>query len=1028
VRVGVLGPLEVRTDTGDLVEVAGARLRTLLVRLALDPGRVVTTGQLVDAVWADEPPAGAANALQALVSRLRRAVPELVVESHPAGYRLVLDPDALDATRFERLLADGAAGEALRLWRGPALAEFAGAGFARGPAARLTERYLSTVEQSAATVAELEALSVQHPTREPLAALLMRALDRAGRPADALAVFARTRAAIADELGADPSAELAALHLELLRGDGPPRDRRSNLRASLTTFVGRDDEVAWIAALLERARLVTLVGPGGAGKTRLALECAGTLAERFPDGVWLVELASLTDPGELASTVLGALGLREALIATNRMSGSTADPATRLVRALRDKRLLIVLDNCEHLVAAAARLAEEVLGECAGVRVLATSREPLALTGETLWTVGPLGLPPAGADPATALGYSAVRLFADRAAAVRPGYTVDDASVGAVVDLCRALDGLPLAIELAAARLRTMTAAQVAQRLDDRFRVLVAGSRTALPRHQTLRAVVDWSWELLDDDERVLWRRLSVFAGGATLAAAEEVGRLGLSTRDIADSLVDKSLLLVSGDAEPRFGMLETIKAYGLERLTEAGEAAPVRRRYLDHFIALAEAAEPRLRTRDQVAWLERLRAEHDNLHAALRTAISTVDTVLALRLVAALGWYWWLAGHRVEGADLAEEAVGLPGAPVHPARADAMAVASLSVIDGNRPFAAIKEWIAEAARLASIVDAGGLALRVIGPLHAMIMTPDPTEQVAAISQLVADDDPWARATGYLLRAHARANLGGPGDAARQDMLAARDHFAALGERWGLSSSESVLAEDAARAGRRDEARQRWTDAIAHLEALQAREDLPQMRTRLSHELWLHGDLDAAERTLDVALREAESIGAGEALANALLERGDQRRAAGRLDEARAVLDRATGLLAVTHPSGQLAAIARTASAHLAAASGDLAAAREHHRAALALAAPSMDSPVLGQTVVGAAALAAAEGRLAEAASLLGAAAGIRGGDDHSVPERSTVEQAARAALGEQRFTEAYQRGLDRHELEDVERWTLSSA
>jgi predicted ATPase/DNA-binding SARP family transcriptional activator/tetratricopeptide (TPR) repeat protein len=1034
VRIGVLGPLEVRTEAGEPVEVAGARLRALLVRLALAPGRVVGSGQLIDAVWGSEPPAGAANALQALVSRLRRAVPELVLESHPAGYRLGLEPSSVDAVAFERLLAQGreAEAEALRLWRGPALAEF---DFARAAAARLTELYLSTVERNA-TLPELEALAVEHPTRERLAALLMRALNEAGRPADALAVFERTRSAIADGLGADPSPELAALHLELLRGGGAPaRERRSNLRASLTTFVGRDADVARIEGLLADARLLTLVGPGGAGKTRLAMECAAALADRFPDGVWLVELAGVRDPGELASTVLSALGLREhALLSTNaRVFGATEDPAERLVRALRDKRLLVVLDNCEHLVGAAAVLAEDVLGQCPGVRVLATSREPLALTGETLWTVGPLELPPPGADEATALRSAAVRLFLERATAVRPDYRLE---LGPVVDLCRALDGLPLAIELAAARMRTMTAAQVAERLDDRFRLLVAGSRTALPRHQTLRAVVDWSWELLDSDERALWRRLSVFAAGATLDAAETVSRRGPSTRDIAYSLAEKSLLLVLPEvgsevgAEPRFGQLETIRAYGLERLAEAGEAAEVRDRFVGHFVDLVELAEPRLRGRDQVGWLDRLRGDHDNLHHALRTAISTVDTRAALRLVAGLGWYWWLAGYRREAADLAEEALGLPGLEADPERAQAQAVASLSVIDGNRSFDAVREWVGEAVRLASLVDSSTPAMRVMKSLYAMIATPDPAEQIPAVSELVDDEDPWTRATGYLLRAHVRLNHGTDEQRAlaRLDMLSARDNFGEIGERWGLSSSVWTLAEQAGRDGDRAEARQRWCDAIGYLEELRAREDLPQIRARFAHELWLQGDFDEATRVLDLAIREAERAGANEALGQALIERADQLRHCGRLVEARRELDRADALLATMHPSGQLRAIARTSAAHLAAAEGDLAAARALHEEALGLAAPSMDAPVLGQTVVGAAGLAVAEGRMADAASLLGAAAGIRGGDDQSIPERSTVEEAARAALGAEGFAEAYARGRAAPDLDRIHTWAAGMA
>jgi predicted ATPase/DNA-binding SARP family transcriptional activator/tetratricopeptide (TPR) repeat protein len=1036
VRIAVLGPLEVRTAAGQPVEVAGARLRTLLVRLALDPGRIVTTGQLVDAVWADGPPASGSNALQALISRLRRAVPDLTVESHPAGYRLVVEADEIDAHRFERLLRQarsapaGAAGcrrEALALWRGPALADFVGADFARGPVARLTELRLSAVEDLAAAelatgagadlVADLEALNLAHPTRERLAALFLRALDRAGRPADALAAYERVRTAIADELGVDPSGELTALHLALLGAaeNSSATPGRTNLRSSLTSFVGRDADVRTVAAMVGAARLVTLVGPGGAGKTRLAVESARTLLDRHPDGVWLVELAPVSDTTELATTLLSTLGLREkALLPANRAmrSASAGDPAVRLLQGLRDKRLLIVLDNCEHLIASAAALADEVLGHCPEVRILATSREPLALTGETLWTVESLAVPPVGADPVRAGAAAAVRLLVDRAGAARSGFRLDESNVETVIDLVRSLDGMPLAIELAAARLRTMTVAQIAERLDDRFRLLVGGSRTALPRHQTLRAVVSWSWDLLNADEQALWRRLSIFAGGAGADAIEAVGDLGPSTVDTAYSLAEKSLLAVSGDARPRFGMLETIKAYGRERLGQAGEEAAVRARYVAYYVALAEQAEPFLRTRDQLSWLDRLRSEHDNLHAAVRLAIADGDTTAGLRLIAALGWYWWLAGHRAEGADLAEAVVHGPDAREHPLRAHAQSVATLSVIDGNRSFDTIREWIAETAELAAQTDLSTPALRVIGPLQELIMATEAGRPVQGFGALVEDPDPWVRATAHLLRSHAVLNVGGDGHAAEADMRAARAAFGQLGERWGLAASLSAMAEQASRSGDREQALVWWRQALGYMEELDAREDVPQFRLRLARELWLNGDLSQAGELLDQAQREAGELGVGEALAVSHYERAELLRARGDLDGAGTELAAVTGMLADLHVAPQLMALLKTAMGHLDLARGQLAAARTHHEAALELAITSTDSPIIGHVVIGHAALALAEGRPRVAATLLGAATGVRGAADHSVPDRARVEQAARAALGDDAYTEAYQHGL----------------
>jgi predicted ATPase/DNA-binding SARP family transcriptional activator len=587
----MLGALEVRAGSGELLEVGGSRLRALLIMLALRPGQVVPASELIDGLWADQAPNGAANALQALVSRLRRALPGAVIESRPAGYQLALDPRATDIVRFEDLAAAGRSQlrhdparaaatlrQALGLWRGPALADVAETDFGAAVIARLDELRLAAIEQrvdadlltgvTGPLVAELEELVVTHPLREPLAARLMRALHACGRRGAALEVYEQARKRLADQLGTDPSAELSELHTELLRDD-PGRAAQTNLPAGLTSFVGRDDELTQVAGLLGAHRLLTLTGPGGAGKTRLAVEAARAELAAAPGGVWLVELAPVTDPAEVPSAVLAALGLREqALMYARGPLGTVTDDTgalSRLLAALAGRRALLVLDNCEHLVAAAARLAGRVLAACPHVRILATSREPLAITGEALWTVGPLTLPPDPAVtsdqaeragvPAPAIDdYASVRLLAQRARAVLPGFGVTAANAPAVARICRALDGMPLAIELAAARLRTMGPDQVAARLDDRFGLLTGGSRIAMPRHQTLRAVVDWSWDLLDETERTVWRRFAFFAGGASLEAAEQVcadpashdgGIAACQVLDLLTALADKSLLVV---------------------------------------------------------------------------------------------------------------------------------------------------------------------------------------------------------------------------------------------------------------------------------------------------------------------------------------------------------------------------------------------------------------------------------------------------------------------------------------------------
>ncbi|MFD5544147.1 BTAD domain-containing putative transcriptional regulator, partial [Streptomyces sp. NPDC127079] len=625
-RFGILGPLDLRTDDGTPLDPGGPRPRALLALLLLDAGRAVSTRRLIDGLYGAEPPAGAANALQSQISRLRRRLaPHAEIEAGATGYRLVTPRDSVDAHRFEELSAAGraalAAGdhtraaarlrEALALWRGPALPDLPDAG---AEAARLEELRLAAVQDrieaelalggGAELVPELRALLAGRPLSERLYGQLMRALHASGRPAEALTVFEEARRALADELGADPSPELAELHLELLRGTGPERPR---LPVQLTRFVGREPELTRIAALLADARLITLTGPGGAGKTRLAIEAA----QHHP-AACLVELAPLTDGARIPYAVLAALGVREGL------RTPAADTTDRLLAALEDRELLLVLDNCEHLVAQAAEVVSLLLAVCPGVRVLATSRESLGITGEILVPVPPL--PP---EPA-------VRLFLDRARAVRPGFD----GHARVPGICAALDGLPLAIELAAARLRTLTPDELADRLDDRFRLLSRGDRAKAPRHRTLRAVVEWSWDLLDEEERELARRLTVFSGGATLAAVEAVCGLPYP-EDVLASLVEKSFVEVS---EGRYRMLETIRAFAAEEPRDLGDA------HAAYFLRLAEEAEPHLRGGGQLRWLARLAAEHGNLDAALGHLVRH-DTDGALRLMGPLSWFWRLRG-----------------------------------------------------------------------------------------------------------------------------------------------------------------------------------------------------------------------------------------------------------------------------------------------------------------------------------------------------------------------------------------------
>ncbi|WP_324189279.1 BTAD domain-containing putative transcriptional regulator [Nocardia otitidiscaviarum] len=431
-QIRVLGPLEIRTDEGGAIEVSGARLRALLIALALEPGRAVPKAQLVDWIWGEQPPADAANALQALVSRLRRALPDGALDVQAGGYRLAVPPHAVDAHRFEQLLEQARGGtdpqrapllrEALELWRGAPMRDVdidSGAAdavvtrFEGLHLAALEDRYEAEIRLGAGAdlVAELTEVVARHPLRERLAAALMRALAAAGRGAEALTVYQRTREALADELGADPSPELSALHVALLRGEVGAQDeeRRTNLRVELTSFVGKDAEIAVVRELLAGYRLTTLTGPGGSGKTRLAQETARTMLDDLPDGAWLVELAALGSSGDVAQAALAALGLRDTLLG----GASHAEPMERLITALRDRETLLILDNCEHVIEAAARFAHRILGECPGLRILATSREPLGITGEAIRRVEPLLSPaptptPHRSNPPPPYGFCAI--------------------------------------------------------------------------------------------------------------------------------------------------------------------------------------------------------------------------------------------------------------------------------------------------------------------------------------------------------------------------------------------------------------------------------------------------------------------------------------------------------------------------------------------------------------------------------------------------------------------------------------------
>jgi predicted ATPase/DNA-binding SARP family transcriptional activator len=1015
VRFGILGATQVWLADGTTVPVGGPRVRALLALLLLDAGRVVSAERLVDGLYGDNPSGDAANALQSQVSRLRRGLGEHApVELHPAGYRLAVDPGDVDAHRFQRLADEGrhalSAGdptrarvllrEALGLWRGPALVD---APSAVAQAARLEELRVAAAEDAAEaaialgehsqTVAELRQLVAAHPLRERSRALLMRALYAGGRQAEALAAYEDARRTLADELGADPSAELAEVHLAILRADPTAPVRSAALPAQLTSFVGREDELAQIGKALDTARLVTLTGPGGAGKTRLAVEAGG----REPGEVSFVDIARVAADEEVPRAVLGALGVRETGL-FGPAGAAPADPVDRLVAALTDRRPLLVLDNCEHVVAAAAALAHRLLSTCPQLRILATSREPLGITGETLRPVPRLTVPPPDAAAVEAAHYPAVRLFADRAAAVRPGFAVDAGNLDAVRRICAALDGLPLAIELAAARLRTLTVDEVAARLDDRFRLLSRGSRTAAPRHQTLRAVVGWSWDLLDAAEQTLAGRLTVFTAGATAAAAARVCAVP-DADDVLAGLVDKSLVEMAGE---RYRMLDTIRAYCAERLAEAGDEERMRRAHAGYFLDLAQTADRHLLGADQLDWLDRLSAEQGNLHAALRWAIST-DPLLALRFVAALAAYWYLRGLRGEGGPLAAEVLDAVGPEPPAGMGEEYALCALTAVAEGSP-----------GRLSTGLDRAEAVMAQWDrpprqPFVIVLWAQD-----AGISRRtaagtwggVAGDDPWLRAL-FTVGPAFQGLFGGDLAAAEQGFATALDGFRAVGDRWGMALALDTLALLADWRGDWDRSLALTDEALGLLGQLGVAEEMADLLNRRGGGWLRNGDPDAARADHERAAELGRRAGSAEMVAEAQRGLGDIDRFAGDLVGARRRYEEAVRWCpAEVSGIGQTQVRIHTALGRLATARGDAGAARSELRDALALALRYENFPGAADAVEGLAGVALLDGDPERAAWLLGAGVALRGTAVARDPD------VARVAAATSEHPASYERGI----------------
>jgi predicted ATPase/DNA-binding SARP family transcriptional activator len=1036
VRFGLLGPLAVWSADGSPVPVGEPKVRALLAALLIAHGRVVPVGRLVEDLWGGVPPGDPVNTLQTKVSQLRRLLgsPGSVLREG-GGYRLPVDRAALDVACFRELVGRAAAApadrvrlldQALGLWRGPALADLVGAPFAAAVAAGWQEERLAAIESRAdallaagspdvgtALVAELSALAEQHPLRERLHGLLVRALYRAGRQSDALDVIAALRTRLVDTAGLEPGPELRALQQAVLAQDPTldvrpgPAPRRSP-PAPLSTLVGRAGDVRAVLGGLAAARLVTLTGPGGVGKTRLALAVAGELAAE----VVVVELAGLdrTRAIEVADVVAAALDVRD----------GADDPGERIGAAVRDRGLVLLLDNCEQVVEPVAALVERLLRAAPDLRVLTTSREPVGVPGEVLVEVPPLPLPPdpgPGPDVAALADVPSVALFVARARAAAPGFALDPGTAPAVAAICRRLDGLPLALELAAGRVRALGVHGVLARLDDRFRLLAGGPRGAPARQRTLRAVIDWSWQLLDDAERAVLRRLAVHPEGCDPAAAEAVCS-GADVPpdqvlDVLSRLVDRSLVVSRAAAgEPRFRLLESVGLYGLDRLVEAAEADRVRDRHARHFLALAERAAADLRGPGQAAALDLLDAEAANLRVALDHLLRGPDPDPALRLATTLTWYWFLRGRTAEAErSLRRALAGAAGSGGPRARARAW-LAGLRVLDGApaTPDAVDPPLVGDDPSADTRTRWFlGYVLTTMGDLSTAVR-----HTAVALAAAAELDDRWIVAAALADRSTQALGRGRPADAAADGARAAA-LFAGIGDRWGQVQATFALGSLAEIAGDYRRAAEQHRAGLRTAEELGLRAEISYQLSWLGRVALLTGDLAGARRLHERARDTAVEHGFAPGRVFALIGLALGGRRAGDLDDAerqlREVLQWQRGL--PDEPGNYLVLAELGFIAEL---RGDAEGALALQRRAGAIARPLPDPRAHALTWEGLAGAESLAGRPVEAARLLGAAAAARAGVGLPLPaaERGDIERiTARitAAIGPDRFAAEHARG-----------------
>jgi predicted ATPase/DNA-binding SARP family transcriptional activator len=810
VEFRLLGSLEATRD-GEQLQVGGPKHRTLLAALLLHANEPVSVDALAEALWPERPPEKFDSTIQVYVSQLRRELGREAIVRRGAGYVLAAEPRSVDSLRFERLAAEGldalagaepararrVLGEALALWRGPALADFRYEAFALPHAERLEELRLAALEArvdadlelggGAELVPELHGLVAEHPLREGLRRELMLALYRSGRQADALEAYRTARRTLVDELGIEPSPELQELNRRILAQDPALQPALSatetNVARPPVPVLGREGELERLLGLLRsgETRLVTLTGPGGVGKTTLALEAASAVQREFKDGACFVDLSSIDDPSLVESAVATTLGA----------SGALAEH-------LGDKRLLLVLDNFEQVVESGPAVAA-LLAACPRLCVLVTSRERLRLRPETELVIGPL----AAGD--------AVELFRARMGAV--GSRVGGDDTGALEALCLRLDGLPLAIELAAARSKLVPPGDLLARLDRSLALLTGGPRDAPERHRTLEATIEWSYGLLDEPLRALLRRLAVFAGSFTAEDAEAVCEADLDT--LAE-LLDKSLVTRRAEPGP-LALLATVREFALRRLEAAGEAEAARSRHAEYVAAHVEREDDRLAGGDEAAALAAIAAKHDDVRAALGWAVARADGALARRLVAAVGWFWFLRSTFTEGRRWVDAALALPPEPRTEVDATALMRAG-AIADAQGDLAAAGRFYADALGIRrSLGDTAATANALNNVGNVSIRTGDLAAARRSYEESLALARAGSRplAVGSALHGLASVQLG-EGDAASaipllEEALAVAE---AADDRYGVEVVCEVLGAAATELGQADEATRHLARAV----------------------------------------------------------------------------------------------------------------------------------------------------------------------------------------------------------------------